>query len=246
MIRDGLLPPKIDCKVFSSALVEIRAAEGGDDAKLLVQDFFQIYCKWCRRIGLEPEISYISEAKVGWFKVEFIVSGPEAYDKFLPEAGGHRIQRIPPTEKRGRRHTSTITVAVLPIVEYKTDIKESDLEWSTFKSSGPGGQHVNKVETGVRVKHKPTGIVVACQSGRSQKRNKDQALKLLCSKIYAEDVKKSQDRDNADRKKQIGSGQRGDKIRTYRFQDDIVVNHKSNKKANLSEVVAGNLDVLRQ
>lgn len=227
-------------------MVEIRAAEGGDDAKLLVQDFFQIYCKWCRKSGLKVEISYISEAQMGWFKVEFMVTGPGAYSKFLSEAGGHRIQRIPPTEKRGRKHTSTITIAVLPIVEYSTDVKECDLEWSTFKSSGPGGQNVNKLETAVRVKHKPSGIVVCCQSERSQKRNKDQAFKLLCSKIYANDVKKSLDKSNAARRSQIGSGQRGDKIRTYRFQDNLVVEHKTGKKTALSEIVAGNLDVLRQ
>jgi len=175
-----------------------------------------------------------------------MVTGPGAYDKFLPEAGGHRIQRIPITEKRGRWQTSTITVAVLPIIEYNTNIKESDLEWSTFRSSGPGGQNVNKLETAVRVKHKLTGIVACCQSGRTQKRNKDQAFKLLCSKIYAEDMKKSLDNSNSVRRSQIGTGQRGEKIRTYRFQDNIAVDHKTKKKVNLSEIVAGNLDVLRQ
>jgi peptide chain release factor 1 len=204
-----------------------------------------MYCKWCKRSGFKAEISYISESQKGWFKVEFVVTGKGVYEKFLPEAGGHRIQRIPPTEKRGRRHTSTITVAVLPIIENNTHINQKDLDWSTFKSSGPGGQHVNKVETAVRLKHKPTGIVVSCQSGRSQKRNKELAYKLLCSKIYAEDLKKSLDKDNAARKKQIGSGQRGDKIRTYRFQDDIVVDHKTGRKRNLSDIIAGNLDVLR-
>jgi len=165
--------------------------------------------------------------------------------KFLPESGGHRIQRVSPTEKRGRRHTSTITVAVLPIVKNEVYINPKDLEWSTFRSSGPGGQNVNKVESAVRVKHKPTGICVSCQNDRSQKRNKELAYRLLCSRIYDENQKRSLEKDNNIRKNQIGSGQRGDKIRTYRFQDDVVVDHLTGRKFNLSEIIAGNLDVLR-
>ena len=225
--------------------MEIRSAEGGDDSKLLVQDFFQLYCKWFKRIGFNVDISYISESKLGWFKVEFIVKGKDAYNKLLPESGGHRVQRVSPTEKRGRKHTSTITVAVLPIIKNNVNINPKDLEWSTFRSSGPGGQNVNKVESAVRVKHNPTGIVVSCQSARSQKTNKEMAYKLLCSKIHAESVGKSLNKKNNIRRGQIGSGQRGDKIRTYRFQDDIIVDHRTGKKVKLSDVMSGDFDLLR-
>lgn len=211
----------------------------------MVKDFFQVYCRWCKTKGFEIEVSYISESQLGWAKIEFIVSGPKAYMEFLPEAGGHRVQRVSPTEKRGRKQTSTITLAVLPIIKININIDLKDLEWSTFKSSGPGGQNVNKVETAVRVKHKPTGMVVNCQNSRSQKQNKDLAFRLLCSRIYAKKVRESLDEGNSIRRSQIGSGQRGDKIRTYRFQDDIVVDHRTGKKVNLSDIIAGNLDVLR-
>jgi len=165
---------------------------------------------------------------------------------FLPEAGGHRWQRVPETEKRGRRQTSTITVAVLPMVkstEYQ--IRDSDLVWDTFCASGPGGQHRNKVETAVRLTHKPTKISVVCCDEKSQKRNKDKALEVLRARLYAKKVKESAEKENSERKKQIGSGQRGDKIRTLRYQDGIVVDHISGKKVRLSDVLSGHLDILR-
>jgi peptide chain release factor 1 len=128
----------------NKAIVEIRSAEGGDHSKLLVKDFFDLYLKWCKIKGFKAEITYISHSQIGWSKVEFTVSGNNVYNIFLFEAGGHRVQRVSQTEKRGRVHTSTITVAVLPIIENNIQILEKDLEWSTFRSSGPGGQNVNK------------------------------------------------------------------------------------------------------
>lgn len=232
--------------IFSSALVEIRAAEGGDDAKLLVGDIFQMYSKWCRIKGFEIEVSYTGYGKIGFSRIEFVASGKDVYETFLPESGGHRVQRVPPTEKKGRRQTSTVTVAVLPMVsDIQCLIDDKDLTWDIFCSSGPGGQHRNKVETAARVTHKPSGISVVCCDEKSQKRNKDRALEVLRARLYAKNLKESLDKENSDRKQQIGKGQRGDKIRTYRFQDDIVVDHKTGKKANLASVVAGNIDILR-
>jgi peptide chain release factor 1 len=227
--------------VFSSALVEIRAAEGGNDAKLLVEDLFKIYEKWCRIKNFSTEISYICPSRI-----EFVVRGEKAYKLFLPEAGGHRFQRIPPTEKKGRRHTSTVTVAVLPVVpEVEFKINENDLKWITTTARGHGGQNVNKLETAVRLEHVPSGMVVNCQDERKQGQNKKRALEVLRTKLYAKSMQESLDKENSSRKAQIGSGQRGDKIRTLRYQDGKVTNHMNGKKVNLTEVLNGNLDILR-
>jgi peptide chain release factor 1 len=227
-------------------LVEIRSAEGGDDSKLLVGDLFQIYVKWCKRKGFDIEPLFIGYGKIGFSKIEFIVRGQEAYNGFLLEAGGHRFQRVPPTEKRGRRQTSTVTVAVLPMVKNtECEIQKNDLTWDTFCAPGPGGQHRNKVETAVRLTHIPSKISVVCCDEKSQKRNKDKALEVLRARLHAKNIKESAEKENLERKKQIGSGQRGDKIRTLRYQDDIVVDHTSGKKVRLSEILSGNLDILR-
>lgn len=226
--------------------MDIKAAEGGDDSKLLVQDLFQIYEKWCKVKGFKLSVDYISEGNVGWFKVEFSVSGENAYESFLQEAGGHRFQRHSPTEKRGRKHTSTVTVSVLPFVQ-RSDVKidPKDIEEKTTCSGGKGGQNVNKVETAVILKHKPTGIIVRCQAERKQHQNRKKAYEILASKLETlKSEKESGDRRSA-KKKQVGSGQRGDKIRTYRFQDSIVTNHINGKKVNLCDILKGNLDLVR-
>jgi len=204
-------------------------------------DLFAIYCRWCRKKNFDIEISYQCSSKL-----EFIVRGEEAHKNFLPEAGGHRFQRVPPTEKRGRRQTSTITVAVLPII--KDDgihIDDKDLEWTTSRASKKGGQNVNKLETAVTLKHIPSGITVSCQDERSQKQNKNRALEVLQARIYAKKMQESADKENTERRAQIGLGQRGDKIRTYREQDDIVKDHNSGKKARLCDIISGDLDILR-
>lgn len=181
--------------------------------------------------------------------MKFVVKGKNVYNEFLPEAGGHRFQRVPPTEKRGRRHTSTITVAVLPETTvymgepYRLD--NTTLEWEFFRSSGPGGQNVNKLETGVRVRHIPSGMTVVCQDERSRRQNQKKALQILHQR-FAEKIKKdSLNNKNKDRKEQVGSGQRGDKIRTYREQDDKVKNHLNGKKVRYSDILSGNIDKLR-
>jgi len=183
---------------------------------------------------------------MGFSRLEFLAVGPQVYELFLNEAGGHRVQRIPPTEKRGRRQTSTVTVAVLPMVsEIEQSIDPADLEWETKKGGGNGGQNMQKNETSVRIRHIPTGITVVCQDERSQHRNKERALEVLRARLYAKILQDSSSEENAIRKAQVGSGQRGDKIRTYRFQDDRVVDHRSGKKARLSDILAGDLDLLR-
>lgn len=178
--------------------------------------------------------------------IEFVVSGTNVYLDFLSESGGHRVQRIPPTEKHGRRQTSTVTVAVLPVVGInEVKIKDEDLYWDTFRAGGKGGQNVNKVETAVRVKHIPSGMVVCCQDERQQNQNKRKALEILCSRLYVKMMQENTDKENQERKKQIGSGQRGDKIRTYRFQDNIVINHLIGNKVRLEDVLNGDLDSLK-
>jgi peptide chain release factor 1 len=227
-------------------LIEIRSAEGGDDSKLLVKKLFQIYLKYSKIKNFTVEVSYICESKIGWSKVEFLVKGIDAYQNFLPEAGGHRWQRVPETEKRGRRQTSTVTVAVLPMVESaECVIDKKDLEWQTFCAPKPGGQHSNKVETAVRLTHRSSGLSVVCCDEKSQRRNKDRALEVLRARLYAKNLKESAEKENSARREQIGSGQRGDKIRTLRYKDDIVIDHNSGKKVRLSEVLSGNLDILR-
>jgi peptide chain release factor 1 len=207
---------------------------------------FQIYSKYCKRKGFDIEILYMGYRKIGFSRIEFIAKGKKVYDCFLPEAGGHRWQRVPETEKRGRVQTSTITVAVLPMVEHaECAINKKDLTWDTFCAPKPGGQHSNKVETAVRVTHKPSGLSVICCDEKSQKRNKDRALEVLRARLYAKNLKESADKENSARQKQIGSGQRGDKIRTLRYKDGIVTNHNSGKKVRLSEILSGNLDILR-
>ena len=208
---------------------------------MLVEDLFNIYCKWCRKKNFEIEISYKS-----FSRIEFIAKGHKVYDSFLPESGGHRWQRIPPTEKRGRRQTSTVTVAVLPIVQsHQIYINEKDLEWTTSRASKKGGQNVNKLETAVTLKHIPSGISASCQDERSQKQNKNRAMEILRARLYAKEIQESADKENVKRRVQIGSGQRGDKIRTYREQDDLVKDHNSGKKVRLCDIMAGNLDMLR-
>ena len=227
-----------------SLYIEIRAAEGGDDAKLLVQDIFNIYQKWCIRNKWKIDITNITYGNIGWSKIEFIVSG-ENCDKFLNEAGGHRFQRIPETEKRGRVQTSTITVAALPIIENEFKINHKDLKWETTAGSTAGGQHAHKNETCVKLTHLPSNTSVACKDERSQKRNKDKALKVLSAKLSLINKEEDHSEKNNIRNDQIGRGQRGDKIRTYRFKDKIVKNHIKNKKGKLKDILRGKLETIQ-
>lgn len=190
------------------------------------------------------DITNITYGNIGWNKIEFIITG-ENCDKFLNEAGGHRFQRIPKTEKKGRVQTSTITVAVLPIIENEFNVDHKDLKWETTSGSTPGGQNAQKNETCVRLTHLPSNILVVCKDERSQKRNKDKALKVLYAKLLLIDKEKNHNNKNNIRNDQIGRGQRGDKIRTYRFKDKIVINHIKNKKGKLENILEGELEIIQ-
>lgn len=220
--------------------VEIRAAEGGDDSKLLVRDFVGIYAKYAQRHALQ---CYIVDDRPAQMTLE--MEGKGAAKLFQQESGGHRVQRIPPTEKRGRVHTSTVTVAVMSTPASAPPIKECDLDETLYrKASGNGGQNNNKTATAVRLLHKPTGIRVECCTERSQKSNREIARELLRAKVFTVVQGRADTERAEDRRQQVGSGMRGDKIRTYREQDDKVTDHRTGKRTSFEKVRRGELELL--
>ncbi len=225
--------------------MEIRAGTGGEEAALFASNLFNMYKKYALKQGWKFNILDYSPTTLGGFRqITFEIAGPEVLKKLAREAGVHRVQRIPKTEKSGRVHTSTATVAVLPKVK-ETDVKinPNDLEVSFFRSSGPGGQNVQKVETAVRIRHKPTGIVVSSQEERSQQRNRDKALEILRSKLWQARQEKQSGEITEERRKQIGQAQRAEKIRTYNFPQDRVTDHRVKKSwGNLEGIMDGELD----
>lgn len=225
---------------MESIIIEIRAAEGGEDAKMLVLEQFAIYGKVAGRHSFDLEVV---DERPGFMVLR--ASGRGVRKAFASESGGHRYQRIPPTEKRGRVQTSTVTVAVLNVpTDAEVRIDERDLEWTTCRSSGPGGQNVNKTDSAVQVTHKPSGLQVRCESERSQLQNKVTALATLRAKLQASATSTATRNRNSDRKVQIGCGERSDKVRTYRAQDGIVTDHRTGKKARLDRVLRGFLEDL--
>lgn len=228
-----------------NVIMEIRAGTGGEEAALFVGDLFRMYTKYADKKGWKYVIIDSNPTELGGFKeVVFEIEGENVYKYLKFESGGHRVQRVPNTEASGRIHTSAVTVAVLPEAEdVEVDIKPDDLKIDTYSAGGPGGQHVNKTASAVRITHIPTNTVVACQVERSQHRNKDLAMRLLKSRIYEHfQSQNKQERDQM-RKTQIGTGDRSEKIRTYNFPQNRVTDHRINFSIhNLPAVMDGDLD----
>jgi peptide chain release factor 1 len=241
----SMLVPK-DPRDHRNVIMEIRAGTGGDEAGLFAADLFRMYSRYADSKGWKIEILSQNETGIGGFKeIIFMIKGKGAYSRLKFESGVHRVQRIPSTESSGRIHTSTVTVAVLAEVEdVDIQIPESDLRIDVYKSSGAGGQNVQKNATAVRITHIPTGMVIACQDERSQLQNRLRALSILRARLYEiEEEKRKQERD-ATRLSQVGSGERAEKIRTYNYPQSRVTDHRIDISShNLPSVMEGNLDM---
>ena len=228
-----------------NTILEIRAGTGGEEAALFAHSLFRMYSMYADARRWKVEVDSVNETELGGVKEAiFSVEGAGAYNRLKYESGVHRVQRVPETETQGRIHTSTATVAVMPQaeeVDFALDMK--DLRIDTFRSSGAGGQHINKTSSAIRVTHIPTGTVVECQNERSQFQNKDKALEILRSRLLAQKQKEQQDAINSERQGQVGTGDRSEKIRTYNFPQDRCTDHRIGLTVhNLAKILDGNLD----
>ena len=243
-----LLLPK-DPNDGKNVIMEIRGCVGGEEGMLFAADLYRMYAMYAERRGWKLDVVNVNETELGGIKeISLVIEGQGAYSRLKFEAGGHRVQRVPVTESGGRIHTSAATVAVLPEigeVDFKLDM--NDLKIDTYRSSGAGGQHVNKTESAIRITHLPTGTVVECQDERSQYKNKDRAMQIMRSKLYEAEVARQNAAVAAERKSQIGTGDRSDRVRTYNFPQNRVTDHRltgDNKNFNLAAVINGDLDAL--
>ena len=232
----------------TKVIFEIRAGTGGDEATLFAADLFRMYSKFFENHRLKVDLISESRTEVGGFKeIIFGVKGPGAWKLLRFESGGHRVQRVPSTETQGRIHTSAATCAVLPEVEdVEIDLKDEDMRIDTMRSSGPGGQSVNKTSSAVRITHLPTEVVVVCQDEKSQHKNKAKALRILRARLFELKKRKLDDERSAERKDQIGSGDRSARVRTYNFPQNRLTDHRlegtGRKNFSLEQVIAGHLE----
>ncbi|MDP3785159.1 MAG: PCRF domain-containing protein [bacterium] len=228
-----------------AVILEIRAGAGGQEASLFAAQLLRMYKNYAGRAGWRFQILDESKSELGGYKSAVAeVSGPEIYQKWKQESGVHRIQRVPKTEKSGRIHTSTASVAILPEAKEKEiEVKESDLEITFSRAGGPGGQNVNKVETAVRILHKPTGLVISSREERSQQKNREKALKVLRAKLLDEKRQKEAAALAKERREQIGTADRSEKIRTYNFLQDRITDHRIKKSFhNIEKIMDGDLN----
>lgn len=239
-----LLIPK-DPNDAKNVILEIRAGTGGEEAALFAGDLLRMYLKFAERRGWSAEVTDANETELGGFKeVTCMIRGKNAYSILKFESGVHRVQRVPDTESAGRVHTSAVTVAILPEAEdVDIEVNREDLRIDVYRSSGAGGQHINKTSSAIRLTHLPTGMVVTCQNERSQLQNREKALAILKSRLYAEALYAAQSKEAADRRGQVGSGDRSERIRTYNFPQGRVTDHRTKQTVyKLDQFLNGDMD----
>lgn len=239
-----LLLPK-DPNDERNVIIEIRGGAGGEEAALFCGVLYRMYTMYAEKKGFKNELLSVNETELGGYKeISFMINGAGAYSRLKFESGVHRVQRVPETESQGRIHTSTVTVAVLPEAEdVEIEINPADLQIDTFRSSGAGGQHINKTESAIRITHIPTGVVVECQDERSQYKNKDKAMKVLKSRLLQAKQQEQHDAVAQERKSQVGTGDRSERIRTYNYPQGRVTDHRIGLTLyKIDDILNGNLD----